>query len=157
MFCPKCAEQNLEDAKFCRACGANVSLVPQAMTGSLPTAVNRDKQAGGVKYMVTSIGLAWIAVMALLFAPAQIAWVCFFFAAVGAAIMFGGAVGEFVAAGHGRRHAHGHDRNTTKLAPHEARAEQLPPARATADMMQPASVAEGTTRSLAAVPRDRER
>lgn len=35
MFCPKCAAQNLEGASFCRACGANISLVPQAMTGQI--------------------------------------------------------------------------------------------------------------------------
>ncbi len=33
MFCPKCATQNLDGASFCRGCGANISLVPQAMTG----------------------------------------------------------------------------------------------------------------------------
>ena len=36
MFCPKCAAQNVENASFCRACGANISLVPQALTGQLP-------------------------------------------------------------------------------------------------------------------------
>ena len=36
MFCPKCATQNLEGASFCRVCGANISLVPQALTGQLP-------------------------------------------------------------------------------------------------------------------------
>ncbi len=35
MFCPKCAAQNLEEASFCRVCGANISLVPQALTGQL--------------------------------------------------------------------------------------------------------------------------
>ena len=35
MFCPNCAAQNTEEAKFCRACGADISLVPQAMTGAL--------------------------------------------------------------------------------------------------------------------------
>ena len=35
MFCPKCATQNLEGASFCRGCGANISLVPQAMTGQV--------------------------------------------------------------------------------------------------------------------------
>lgn len=35
MFCPKCATQNLDGASFCRACGANISLVPQALTGQL--------------------------------------------------------------------------------------------------------------------------
>ncbi len=36
MFCPKCATQNLDGASFCRGCGANISLVPQAMTGQPP-------------------------------------------------------------------------------------------------------------------------
>lgn len=35
MFCPKCAAQNLEGASFCRVCGANISLVPQALTGQM--------------------------------------------------------------------------------------------------------------------------
>src|ERR1044072_8499729 len=35
MFCPKCATQNMEGARFCRACGADISLVPQAMSGTL--------------------------------------------------------------------------------------------------------------------------
>jgi hypothetical protein len=33
MFCPKCATQNMEGASFCRTCGANISLIPQAMSG----------------------------------------------------------------------------------------------------------------------------
>jgi hypothetical protein len=35
MFCPKCATQNLDGASFCRTCGANISLVPQALSGQL--------------------------------------------------------------------------------------------------------------------------
>ena len=35
MFCPKCAAQNLDGAHFCRTCGANISLVPQALSGQL--------------------------------------------------------------------------------------------------------------------------
>lgn len=39
MFCPKCAAQNLDGASYCRVCGANISLVPQALTdGQLPPA-----------------------------------------------------------------------------------------------------------------------
>ncbi|MBI1766119.1 MAG: zinc ribbon domain-containing protein [Acidobacteria bacterium] len=37
MYCPNCAAQ-VDGMKFCRKCGANVSLVPQALTGQLPTA-----------------------------------------------------------------------------------------------------------------------
>ena len=35
MFCPKCATNNLDGASFCRGCGANISLVPQALTGQI--------------------------------------------------------------------------------------------------------------------------
>jgi zinc ribbon protein len=35
MFCPKCATNNVDGASFCRGCGANISLVPQALTGQL--------------------------------------------------------------------------------------------------------------------------
>ena len=36
MFCPRCAADNQDDAKYCRACGADIHLVPQALTGLLP-------------------------------------------------------------------------------------------------------------------------
>ena len=38
MYCPTCATQNSDGTKFCRACGTNLSLVPQAITGRLPEA-----------------------------------------------------------------------------------------------------------------------
>lgn len=33
MFCPRCAVQNLEGAKFCRACGTNFEMVALALAG----------------------------------------------------------------------------------------------------------------------------
>ena len=44
MFCPKCATQNIDGASFCRSCGANISLVPQALSGQ-PVAVADDRLA----------------------------------------------------------------------------------------------------------------
>ena len=38
MFCPKCATQNVDGASFCRSCGANISLIPHALSGNLPQA-----------------------------------------------------------------------------------------------------------------------
>jgi uncharacterized membrane protein YvbJ len=35
MFCPKCATPNADDARFCRACGTDIGLVPQALSGAL--------------------------------------------------------------------------------------------------------------------------
>ena len=46
MFCPKCAAQNVEGASFCRVCGANISLIPQALTGNLPVAPESDDWRG---------------------------------------------------------------------------------------------------------------
>ncbi|HZS09870.1 MAG TPA: zinc ribbon domain-containing protein [Blastocatellia bacterium] len=37
MYCPKCAAP-IDGVKFCRSCGTNVSLVPQAISGTLPPA-----------------------------------------------------------------------------------------------------------------------
>lgn len=42
MFCPKCATQNVDGASYCRSCGANISLVPQALTGQLAPASPPD-------------------------------------------------------------------------------------------------------------------
>ena len=35
MYCPNCAA-TIDGVKFCRSCGKNVSLIPQAMSGRLP-------------------------------------------------------------------------------------------------------------------------
>ena len=45
MFCPKCATQNLDGSSFCRGCGANISLVPQALTGQLATTTEETGDA----------------------------------------------------------------------------------------------------------------
>ncbi len=42
MFCPKCASQNIDGASFCRSCGANLSLVPQALGGQHPQTTTDD-------------------------------------------------------------------------------------------------------------------
>lgn len=46
MFCPKCATQNVEGASFCRVCGANISLVPQALAGQ-PVQSNTEETESG--------------------------------------------------------------------------------------------------------------
>src|SRR6185369_4310918 len=46
MFCPNCAIQNVDGAHFCRSCGANISLVPQALTGHLAQPPTTEVKAG---------------------------------------------------------------------------------------------------------------
>ncbi|MBD0326559.1 MAG: zinc ribbon domain-containing protein, partial [Pyrinomonadaceae bacterium] len=33
MFCPRCAAHNIDDARYCRVCGADISLLPQMLSG----------------------------------------------------------------------------------------------------------------------------
>ena len=47
MFCPKCATNNADGASFCRGCGANISLVPQALTGQLMQPPVEEIEEGG--------------------------------------------------------------------------------------------------------------
>src|SRR5215470_6203206 len=52
MFCPKCATQNLEGVSFCRVCGANISLVSQALTGQMvqaPPEMTDEESCAGKK------------------------------------------------------------------------------------------------------------
>ena len=44
MYCPRCAMQNLDGAKFCRACGTNLETVALALAQKLHPA-HSDKQA----------------------------------------------------------------------------------------------------------------
>lgn len=43
MYCPRCGSENLNEASFCRACGADISLVPHALTGRLPVTQDEAK------------------------------------------------------------------------------------------------------------------
>jgi len=45
MYCPRCGVLNLEAAKFCRACGADIGLVPQAL-GGRPAGAGRGAPEG---------------------------------------------------------------------------------------------------------------
>ena len=50
MFCPKCATNNLDGASFCRGCGANISLVPQALTGQIMQAPVEEVEDEGRRH-----------------------------------------------------------------------------------------------------------
>ena len=46
MYCPNCAA-SIDGVKFCRSCGSNVSLIPQAMSGQLPQS---EASEGGLHF-----------------------------------------------------------------------------------------------------------
>lgn len=43
MYCPNCAAP-IDGVKYCRSCGANVSLVSQALTGELPMQTSEEEK-----------------------------------------------------------------------------------------------------------------
>jgi hypothetical protein len=51
MFCPKCGTDNMNEAKFCRACGMDISVVPMVLTGELNATLeeNPKKMAKALK------------------------------------------------------------------------------------------------------------
>src|SRR5437763_13884197 len=88
MFCPKCATQNIEGAHFCRVCGANISLIPQALSGQLPQIseesgrhsrrLRRGKPSleDGIRQLATGLGFLFVSLAIAEYAPAGRVWGC---------------------------------------------------------------------------------
>ena len=165
MYCPKCGTQNIDNASFCRGCGTNLSLVPQALTGHLPPqpahanepwdeslrARRRRKrnEPPSIERAVTNIcvgiGFLLAALWVLFEFPGGIFWGwAFFFPAFGS---LGKGLGDLFRLRQ--------ERQAAQLAPHAytpppigpAQQGELPP-RATSEIYPPASVTEHTTRLL---------
>jgi hypothetical protein len=154
MYCPRCATQNSDDTKFCRACGVNLSLVPQAMTGRLPDARSTRRRnrhgksdepadlASGIQKAFMGVGFIFVALAARFFAPAGYIW--WFWLLIPAFAMLGKGVAEIVTA----RTSMNLPPMTNQAAMPPARVtDELPP-RPTYDPLSPPSVTEGTTRHL---------
>jgi hypothetical protein len=162
MFCPKCAAQNLDEAKFCRACGADISLVPQALTGQLASRDDdvsefdesgRSRVERGTRKLVE--GVCFLsAFLVMLFFFRQFWWMTFWFIFPAIAKISSGAG---LLAQHAWRqsgHLPGGIKGTARLGGGATTA--LPRAglneRARADTSEiaapPPSVTEGTTRHL---------
>jgi zinc-ribbon domain len=166
MFCPKCATQNMDGARFCRACGVDISLVPQAMSGTLTQtqaadldALNqtgdsirrrRRRQRGepGLDRAIKNIftGLAFLAVtIVLAFTPMGRGW--WFWMFFPAFATLGGGVAELIRLKIEQRHPSFAAAPAVAMPPLQS-ASELPP-RSTSELMpQPPSVTEGTTRHL---------
>ena len=150
MYCPKCATQNSAESKFCRSCGANLSLIPQALTGQLPEVrhgkhgKNEDKGppsfANGLATLMGGFGFILAAFGCLYFAPAGRLWWFWLF------IPAFGAIGKGIAECLNARQLIPPDgRSAPVVAPPQHITNDLPPQRIS-ELPPPASVTESTTK-----------
>lgn len=165
MYCPNCATP-IDGVKFCRACGANVSMVPQAMSGQLPQVVepeegrrrrNRRHREPSIEKAAstffTGIGFILAALAILFYFPAGWAWGWSFFIPAFACI--GDGVGMYLRLQEERRR---------EQQAFQTRMNDVPPpsfptapqpgqisAPTTSNLHAPSSIAEPTTRRLDAV------
>ncbi len=102
MFCPKCGVETVTDARYCRTCGTDVSVVERALTGKLqateaPVSAEKDP-VGRLQKAVTSgvsgLGFLLVAACVLIYAPAGKLW--WFWMLIPAFTMMGNAVAEVV-------------------------------------------------------------
>jgi hypothetical protein len=156
MYCPNCGSQNAEGTKFCRTCGANLSLVPAALTGQLPD--DRDSRrrrrrhrddgppnlAHGITKTFMGIAFVLVAFSVFLFAPAGRIW--WFWMLIPAFGMLGKGVAEIVSARTAWQQLHGKPTTTAAMPPRRQTGE-LPP-ESPGYTLPPASVTENTTRHL---------
>jgi len=157
MFCPKCATQNVDGASYCRACGANISLVPQALTGELPGPSKHDyheirrhrrRREPNIEEAIRSVimGVAFVVVSILVakYAPAGQIW--WFWMLIPAATFFAKGIGELA-----RLKMSGKEPTTFAQPQINTLRSQDLPAPKTGEL-RPAvpSVTEGTTRHLGA-------
>jgi len=161
MFCPKCATQNLDGASYCRSCGANISLIPQALDGQLPQAQSNQFDFGrrGWKrgrestmdhaFKNAFMGIAFLLVsIALSFSPMGRGW--WFWMLIPAFSMMGSGVAQYVRVKERERQALRGTNLNQPAMPASPRAEVFA-ARSTGELMAtPPSVTEGTTRHLGA-------
>jgi hypothetical protein len=158
MFCPKCAAQNVDGASFCRSCGANISLVPQALTGqfSARDADNYDRGSRrkrrrepsldeGIRHFMMGLAFMIISVLVGKYSPGG--WTWWYWLLVPAFTLLGKGISEIIRSRQIKDSALVADQRQMAAG---ARIESLPSLR-TGELMSPVpSVTEGTTRHLGA-------
>lgn len=170
MYCPRCGTQNTDEAKFCRSCGTDISLVPQAVAGVLAERLaaeeddlharrrrrrerkHHDKPVSierAVRGLFMGLAFIFIAFAARMWAPAgHIWWFWMFIPAFGS---LADGVSTYLRLAEERKR----QAPPSYTPPRQAsfaqapRASELPP-RVTGEMVPPPSVTEGTTRHLGA-------
>ena len=156
MFCPKCAAQNLDGASYCRSCGANISLVPQALTGQLPSQTEIPSRRGrrygreltlDRAFKSAFMGLAFLLVsIALSFSPMGRGW--WFWMLIPAFSMMGGGVAQYIRLKEQERRSAQLQGSRAPAINQSARFDTLPAPNTAELIPTPPSVTEGTTRHL---------
>ncbi|HKP11200.1 MAG TPA: zinc ribbon domain-containing protein [Blastocatellia bacterium] len=156
MFCPNCGSQNADGTKFCRTCGANLSLVPQALTGQLTddreTRRERKRRrsdgppnlAHGINKAFAGLGFLFAAMCIGLFFPGGRFW--WFWMLIPAFGAIGKGVSEIVSAKMALKQMQGKPPTTADMPPRRVTGE-LPP-EPPGFTLPPPSVTEHTTRHL---------
>jgi zinc-ribbon domain len=159
MYCPQCATQNIDRARFCRSCGANVSLVPQALSGHLPESQS-DKIERAIKGAIkrrrepnlarglrkTSIGIAFLMAVAVLFFTRHSVGFGAIWLLIPAFMLLGKGIAEVVTV-----ISEGRGAKQLAATPAALHTNQLP-LQSNYDSLAPPSVTEGTTRHLDTAP-----
>lgn len=168
MYCPKCGTENTDTASFCRGCGSNISLVPQALTGTLrePEAVDESRLSrrerrelkrererkkppsleGAVVPFFGGIGFVLVGLAIMLFMPGGNMWGFWMF--IPAFFMIGAGISEYLRWKQTQKTPPLPAYTPPLAAPARPHATDLPPRRDTAEVYAPGSVTEGTTKLL---------
>ncbi len=151
MYCPTCAAQNIDNAQFCRACGADISFLSKAMTRRLPEKEQQSAEKG-LRYSFIGAGFLLIAIIMLFAAPAPANWALCFSMLCAAFPMLGSGIAKML---YVRRYEQGLTSGRAEAQKVTGQSvTQLPP-RNTSEIVQPPSITEGTTKILK-VPADNE-
>lgn len=166
MFCPRCAAHNIDDSKFCRVCGADISLLPQVLSGQFSaeraaadeTAVEKKGKRGKRKdkekqsptyekaFENIGVGIAFLIIsfMIVIFMPGGRFW--WFWMLIPALACMGEGVGQLMRMQREKTPAGAGEPLLTPAQETEAR--RLPPRNTSELVMPPPSVTEHTTRHL---------
>lgn len=166
MFCPKCAAQNLDGASYCRVCGANISMVPQALSGQLAQPDDDDLTLCGKRavkrrgkeatldnaFRSAFMGIAFLLVaIALAFSRIGTGW--WFWMLLPAFSLMGTGVAQYIRVREAQKREMfgGKNQAYQPVMQPAAAVNSFPRRRNTGELISPPpSVTEGTTRHLGA-------